>query len=102
MYRPQPMDELYGGNFSREFVLFSGEELEYYITAEQENQEQLTQKGVLKRKREPEEEAKSRYGRINRMAKALGQGKYTETEELLEEYWRMEDLVERAFQNECR
>ncbi|MBQ9991004.1 MAG: hypothetical protein IJP31_08705 [Lachnospiraceae bacterium] len=96
-YLSENMDELYGGLFSREFVLFSKEELEYYIIAQQENQEQLTQKGILNRKEEPLYGKKSRFGMINQMAEALDRREYAEAEELLEEYWRLDDLVKKAF-----
>ena len=43
------MKEVYFGVYVKEFVLFYGEKLQYYITEEQENQEQLTESGILQK-----------------------------------------------------
>ena len=96
-YLRESMDELYGGMFSREFILFAGEGLDYYITCEQENQEQLTASGVLSARQKEQTSPVSRFQRINQMAIRLEDKAYDRVEELLEEYCRMDDLVRKAF-----
>lgn len=97
VYTRENMEELYGGVYSAEFILFSGEELRYYIICEQDNQEQMMGSGVLTKKWEEGERAESRYGLINRMAEYLQLEEFDQTEQLLEEYWKKEYLTEEIF-----
>ncbi|MGN1315013.1 MAG: DUF5717 family protein [Lachnospiraceae bacterium] len=98
-YCRENMDELAEGIFTKEFILFSGEELNYYITCTQGNQEELTKSGVLQAKKKDEEDSDSRYGMINRMAKCLKEKDFDRTEGLLEEYWKKGYLVQKVFLN---
>ena len=95
------MDELYSGIFVKEFILFAGEKLKYYITREEENQEQLMENGVLTGKdfspKQLETGRQSRYQRINHMCALEERGEYEQIEELLEEYWRLEYLTKTVF-----
>ncbi|MCI5584167.1 MAG: DUF5717 family protein [Lachnospiraceae bacterium] len=101
VYHKEFMDELYSGIFVKEFILFAGEKLKYYITREEENQEQLMENGVLTGKdfspRQLETGLQSRYQRINHMCALEERGEYEQIEELLEEYWRLEYLTKTVF-----
>lgn len=64
-YRKEDMTHLYGGIFVKDFILFSGEEIQYYITEEVGNSEQLTQSSVIKKSDEIEETESFRYTMLN-------------------------------------
>ncbi|MCM1552312.1 MAG: DUF5717 family protein, partial [Butyrivibrio sp.] len=48
-YLTEPMREVYGGLCFKEFVLFFGESLQYYIMEERDGEEQLTESGNLQK-----------------------------------------------------
>ena len=81
----------------KDFVLFYGEEIQYYITEEQENQEQLTESGILQKEDSREFSKESRYQMINEMAIGETLQDYDTVSQLLEEYWRMEFLTDKVF-----
>ena len=92
------MKEVYFGVYVKDFVLFYGEELQYYITEEQENQEQLTESGILQKEENREFSKDSRYQMINEMAIGENLQDYDTMCQILEEYWRMEFVVDKVFQ----
>ena len=96
-YQKEEMKEVYFGVYVKEFVLFYGEQLQYYITEEQENQEQLTESGILQREENREGGMESRYQMINEMTIAKSLGDYSSTKQMLEEYWKKEFVVDKVF-----
>ena len=66
-YPPAYMQEVYSGVFFKEFVLFFGENLQYYIMEESENEEQLTESGSLQKSDIMNESPDSKYEIINDM-----------------------------------
>lgn len=96
-YVREEMKEIYFGVYVKEFVLFYGEKLQYYITEEQENQEQLTESGILQKEESKEFDKISRYQLINEMAIADNLQDYDTVDQLLEEYWKMEFIVDKVF-----
>lgn len=96
-YSREEMKEVYFGVYVKEFVLFYGEELQYYITEEQKNQEQLTESGILQREECREDEKESRYQMINEMAIARELGDYDFVYQMLREYWQREFIVDHVF-----
>lgn len=96
-YHKEEMKEVYFGVYVKDFTLFYGEELQYYITEEQDNQEQLTESGILQREENGEYEKAGRYQMINEMAIAKNLGDYDFVEQMLEEYWRTEFIVNQVF-----
>ena len=96
-YQKEEMKEVYFGVYVKEFVLFYGEQLQYYITEEQENQEQLTESGILQREENRENGMESRYQMINEMTIAKSLGDYSSTRQMLEEYWKKEFVVDKVF-----
>ena len=64
-YTKEEMSNVYGGIFSRKFVLFQGERLQYYITEEAEGTENLTESGVLEKEIELKIGNPSRYDMLN-------------------------------------
>lgn len=96
-YHKEEMKEVYFGVYVKEFVLFYGEELQYYITEEQENQEQLTQSGLLQKEESKELGISSRYQMINEMSLAENLEDFGYMEQMLEEYWKTEFVVDNVF-----
>ena len=96
-YRREEMKEIYFGVYVKEFVLFYGEELQYYITEEQENQEQLTESGILTKDENKEFSKESRYQMINEMAIAQTLEDYDSVKQVLEEYWQTEFVADQVF-----
>ena len=96
-YQKEEMKEVYFGVYVKDFVLFYGEELQYYITEEQENQEQLTESGILQREESKEGGILSRYQMINEMTIAKNLGDFSSTRQMLEEYWKTEFVVDKVF-----
>ena len=96
-YRREEMKEVYFGVYVKEFVLFYGEELQYYITEEQENQEQLTESGILQKEEQKETGKESRYRMINEMAIAQTLQDYDSVKQVLEEYWKTEFVADKVF-----
>ena len=60
-YLSEYMQEVYSGVFFKEFVLFFGENLQYYIMEESENEEQLTESGSLQKSDIMNESPDSKY-----------------------------------------
>lgn len=96
-YRREEMKEIYFGVYIKEFVLFYGEELQYYITEEQENQEQLTESGTLLKEENKEFSRESRYRMINEMAIGQNLQDYDSVKQILEEYWQTEFVADKVF-----
>ena len=96
-YSREEMKEVYFGVYVKDFVLFYGEELQYYITEEQENQEQLTESGILQRDENREFGKESRYQLINEMSIGETLQDYDTVSQILEEYWRTEFVVDKVF-----
>ena len=66
-YRTEEMRNMYGGVFSKEFVLFFGENLQYYITEEKGGREQLTVSDSVSIQESAAIESESRYSLLNDM-----------------------------------
>ena len=96
-YIREEMKEVYFGVYVKEFVLFYGESLQYYITEEQENQEQLTESGILQKEESKEDDRISRYQMINEMSIGENLQDYNTVYQLLEEYWRTEFVADKVF-----
>jgi hypothetical protein len=94
----EEMKEVYPGTYARDFILFAGEQMQYYITEEQENREQLTESGVLQRDEHTLQDEESRYHLLNLMAASEKLGDNQTLEELLEEYWKEEFIADKVFE----
>lgn len=66
-YKTEEMRNMFGGVFSKEFVLFFGENLQYYITEEKGNTEQLTISDSVSISESADIENESRYSMLNDM-----------------------------------
>ncbi|MCM1112456.1 MAG: DUF5717 family protein [Muribaculum sp.] len=96
-YLTEPMREVTGGLCFKEFVLFFGESLQYYITEERDGEEQLTESGNLQRSDIRGNDADWRYEMLNDILISRTLEDYDTLDELMEEYRRREYLGEHLF-----
>ena len=66
-YHTEEMRNMFGGVFTREFILFFGENLQYYITEEQNGREVLTASDSLSVSDTSDSRVESRYTMLNDM-----------------------------------
>ena len=97
-YRTEYMREVYGGVCFKEFILFFGESLQYYITEEINGQEQLTESGTLQKNDVRGSESESRYHLVNDIVLSKTLEDYDTLDNLLEEYYKKEFLNGRLFE----
>lgn len=97
-YSTEYMKEVYGGVCFKEFILFFGESLQYYITEELNGDEQLTESGTLQKSDIRGSESDSRYHLVNDIVISKTLQDYETMDNLLEEYYRKEFLNSRLFE----
>ncbi len=96
-YLTEPMREVCGGICFKEFVLFFGETLQYYIMEESTGEEQLTESGNLQRSDIRGDGADWRYEIINDVIISKTLEDYDTLDGLLDEYYRREYLNQNLF-----
>lgn len=96
-FQVEEMEEVYFGVYTKEFILFYGEELQYYITEMKENREQLTKSGSISCEESENLKKDSRYQLINEITMAEQLDDFTSLDSLLEEYWIKEFIAEAVF-----
>lgn len=96
-YASEYMREVYGGVCFKEFILFFGESLQYYITEEKNGVERLTESGSLQ-KSEDNGTGHSRYRLINDIIASKAMQDYDRMDALLEEYHRDDFMNGRLFE----
>lgn len=96
-YRREEMRNMYAGICVKEFVLFFGERLQYYITEGEEGKEQLTQSGTVSRSEEGTESAEGRYFLLNDIMVGKTLQDYNTVDSLLQEYYRQDFITGRIF-----
>lgn len=89
-YITEYMTDVYEGVCFKEFVLFFGESLQYYITEEWDGEEQLTESGNIQKSDIVSEEHSNRYEVVNDMMISKTLQDYDTLDHLLEEYYRRE------------
>ncbi len=85
-YITEYMTEVYGGVCFKEFVLFFGETLQYYITEDWDGEEHLTESGNIQKSDIVSEEHPNRYELVNDMMIAKTLQDYDTLDALYEEY----------------
>ncbi len=97
-YVAEYMKEAYRGVYFKEFVLFFGESLQYYITEDVGGEEQLTESGTLQKNDIGGEEDDSKYRLINDIVISKNLQDYDTMDELLLEYHKKKFLNGRLFE----
>lgn len=96
-YCKEEMRDMFGGICVKEFVLFFGERLQYYITEEIESGEQLTKSGTINKSDIGQENLESRFSMLNDIMIGKTLQDYDTVDSLLQEYYRQEHMVEQIF-----
>ncbi len=96
-YIREEMKNMYSGIFVKEFLLFFGETLQYYVTEVYANKEQLTESGTIQKSDSLSDTVSDRYGLVNDIAVATTLKDYSTAKELLEEYAKKEFIAESLF-----
>lgn len=86
-YTSEYMKDVYGGVCFKEFVLFFGENLQYYIMEEYEGESQLTESGNLQKSDITGGSGTGRFGLINDIVISKTLQDYDTLDHMLEEYY---------------
>lgn len=97
-YVAEPMYSVMDGLFVKEFILFFGESIQYYIVEEPAGTGRLTQSGTVQRGELLGEELSGRYGRITDIIISKIMQDYDTFDNLLEEYYRNDFYNRKLFQ----
>lgn len=89
--------EVYAGIFVKEFVLFFGDEISYYITEAEETERTSTLSGQITYEDIAEEIQESRYGMLNEICEKMQMQEDERTEKLMKEYSRKKQMTEELF-----
>ena len=96
-YSSENMQEIYEGFFVRTFVIFFGEQLQYYITQNDSGNEQLTDSGTLSRSDIDSKPTESRFSDLNSIMIARNLHDYDTVDNLLGEYFRRGYIISQIF-----
>ena len=96
-YIKEEMQDMFGGICVKQFILFFGEHLQYYITEIEDGKESLTESGTLSRNEAGGEQREDRYTLLNDIAIGRNLHDYDTMEHLLYEYYEREFLVKDLF-----
>lgn len=96
-YRTEELRNIYGGVYCKEFVLFYGEVLQYYIMEEVDGKSQLTESNTIQKTDMAGNGDESRYNMLNDIAISKTMQDYETLDELIEEYYRKTYLVDDLF-----
>ncbi len=95
-WKSEPMRNMYQGIFVKEFLLFYGEKLEYYLTFENNQGEGKTEVKTVSMNGE-QKEGKTRYRLLNQMLAARALSNTEKAEEAFRRYLQQEALVRNCF-----
>ena len=96
-YRTEEMRNMYGGIFSKEFMLFFGERLQYYVSEEVNGREILTLSDSISIEETISDGTDSRYNLLNSMVVAKTLQDDTTLMELMEEYVEEDAFATKVF-----
>ena len=96
-YITEDIKDMFYGIGVMQFVLFFGERIQYYVVENDGENEQLTESGTLSSNEMEDRENVSRYTMINDIAIARTLGDYGTMDNLLNEYFMNEYLLDEMF-----
>lgn len=96
-YVKEEMKDMFGGICVKEFILFFGEHLQYYITEIENGKEYLTESGTLSRNDTVREQHENKYTMLNDIATGRNLHDYDTMEDLLYEYFEQDHIVKELF-----
>ncbi len=98
-YRKEEMRNLYGGIFVKSFILFAGESVQYYITEQSGNREQLTKSSTVQRSEEEQAVGAWRFSMLNGAVSHREEKDYEAAGKALAEYRKREFMIREIFGN---
>ncbi len=98
-FASEPMVQIYDGIFTREFTLFYGEVLEYYVTIRRGDEEER-QEVSFAQAPAIDMNGRSRYQLINRMLYTKNEGRTEELRDRMGQYVRTRALIDSLFELE--
>jgi len=96
-YRTEEMNCCYPGIYTKNFTLFFGESIHYYITEKREGKEKLVTDGILHKSDVGSEIAGKRYCMVNDIIMALSFQNTEKAEQKLEKYYHTDFMTENLF-----
>lgn len=96
-YHTEEMKNMFGGIFSKEFVLFFGENLQYYITEDQGGREVFTQSDSVSISDTTDNRVESRYTMLNDMVVSKTVQDEDTLLELMKDYVEADAFAKRIF-----
>lgn len=96
-YVTENMRSVAGKIYYKEFVLFGGESLQYYITEEFDGVERLTESGTCRKSEEYDGEQCGKYALINDIILSKSMQDSSTFDALTEEFYKREFMTERLF-----
>ena len=99
--REEPMKEMHAGIFSKEFILFYGETLTWYVTVHRDGEEKRRTRERSLTMANVDMDGRSRYQLINQMLRADEKGDREELLERIRDFRQAERMVERLFVPVC-
>ncbi|MDE7250729.1 MAG: hypothetical protein K2N82_12800, partial [Lachnospiraceae bacterium] len=96
-YEKEDMKDMFGGICVKQFILFFGERLQYYITEVEGTREQLTESGTLSRNETGIDQKENRYNLVNDIAIGRNLHDYDTMENLLNDYFEYDYLMKEFF-----
>lgn len=96
-YIKEEMQNMFGGVCVKQFILFFGERLQYYIAEVEEGKESLTESGTLSHSDTERDERESRYTMLNDISIGRNLHDYGTMENLLHEYFEQDHVVKELF-----
>ncbi len=96
-YTKEEMRDMYGGVCAKQFVLFFGEQLLYYIAEKEEDKEHLTESASISKSDIIGEQRECKFNQINDIAIAKMLQDYETVNSLLYDFYRQEFVVEQLF-----
>lgn len=96
-YMTEELSPIFEGFCVREFILFFGETLQYYIMEEQDGVEQLTESATIRKSDIGKEVLESRFSRINDLVISQILQDFDTLDAMLEEYYQTDYYADHLF-----
>lgn len=96
-YCKEEMKDMFAGICVKEFILFFGERLQFYITEESEGEERVVKSGTINKSDMGQESFESRFTMLNDIMVGAMLQDYDTVDDLLREYYRKDYMVSSLF-----
>ena len=96
-YIKEEMKDMFAGLCVKEFLLFFGEKLQFYITEESEGGEQVTKSGTVSKSDTGQDGPKSRFTVLNDIMIGMTLHDYDTVNDLMQDYYRQDYMVDTIF-----